>query len=499
MASSGYTTLQLYHSETPGVQPSAGDLIAGELAINTADGKLFYKNTSGTVSSITGGGGSGGSGYSGYSGYSGLGLSGYSGYSGQNGAAAASGYSGYSGQTGASGISGYSGSGISGFSGYSGAGGGGSVTSVNAFGGITGLSFTGGPITTSGTLTLGGTLGISGGGTNTQTAPTAGGVAFGTGTAYAFTSVGTTGQFLKSNGASNPTFGSLTSTDVTNALGYIPPTATGFGATGSWPININGTAASATTATTATSATTATTATTAAGLTGNPNISVSGIISSGGFNFNSNTSWAYNSGTSTAQLAIGGSNAGTFTTSAATFPGTVGTSSGGGTTQLNVSNSTTGSLQLASNGVGVARFGGVIAILLGTGIPSSNWNEATGDYTAGANAYKPGGGVWGASSDARLKSNAIPLTGALNKITALNPVTYSWKYTTTEPTVGFIAQEVQSVLPSAVSETTPTNAQKPFITNNKVLAVGWQNDMIAYLVGAIKELKTEIDALKAAK
>ena len=32
-----------------------------------------------------------------------------------------------------------------------------------------------------------------------------------------------------------------------------------------------------------------------------------------------------------------------------------------------------------------------------------------------------------------------------------------------------------------------------------LIAVGWQNDMIAYLVGAIKELKTEIDALKAAK
>jgi hypothetical protein len=43
---------------------------------------------------------------------------------------------------------------------------GGSVTSVAASGGTTGLTFSGSPITTSGTLTLGGTLAIANGGTN---------------------------------------------------------------------------------------------------------------------------------------------------------------------------------------------------------------------------------------------------------------------------------------------------------------------------------------------
>jgi hypothetical protein len=42
---------------------------------------------------------------------------------------------------------------------------GGTVTSVNASGGTTGMTFTGGPITTSGTLTLGGTLATVNGGT----------------------------------------------------------------------------------------------------------------------------------------------------------------------------------------------------------------------------------------------------------------------------------------------------------------------------------------------
>ena len=48
--------------------------------------------------------------------------------------------------------------------------GGGTVTSVNASGGTTGLSFSGGPITTFGTLTLAGTLGVANGGTGASVA-----------------------------------------------------------------------------------------------------------------------------------------------------------------------------------------------------------------------------------------------------------------------------------------------------------------------------------------
>ena len=83
---------------------------------------------------------------------------------------------------------------------------GGTVTSVAASGGSTGLTFTGSPITTSGTLTLGGLLGIANGGTNSTATPTAGGIAYGTGTAYAFSPAGTAGQFLTSTGASAPTW-----------------------------------------------------------------------------------------------------------------------------------------------------------------------------------------------------------------------------------------------------------------------------------------------------
>jgi hypothetical protein len=50
---------------------------------------------------------------------------------------------------------------------------GGTVTSVAASGGTTGLTFTGSPITTNGTLTLGGTLAVANGGTGATTAAAA--------------------------------------------------------------------------------------------------------------------------------------------------------------------------------------------------------------------------------------------------------------------------------------------------------------------------------------
>lgn len=52
MAQTGYTPIQLYYSSTTTNAPSAGNLADGELAINTADGKLFYKDNGGAVQVI---------------------------------------------------------------------------------------------------------------------------------------------------------------------------------------------------------------------------------------------------------------------------------------------------------------------------------------------------------------------------------------------------------------------------------------------------------------
>ena len=71
-----------------------------------------------------------------------------------------------------------------------------------------------------------GQVAIAQGGTNGTATPTAGGVSYGTGTAYAFTAAGTSGQVLQSNGSGAPTWASpsanITITDdtTTNSTRY---------------------------------------------------------------------------------------------------------------------------------------------------------------------------------------------------------------------------------------------------------------------------------------
>ena len=87
-------------------------------------------------------------------------------------------------------------------------------------GGTTGLT----PATaTAGAVTLAGTLAVANGGTNATATPTAGAVPYGTGTAYAFSAVGTSGQVLQSNGASAPTWATVTGTGtVTSVAATVP-------------------------------------------------------------------------------------------------------------------------------------------------------------------------------------------------------------------------------------------------------------------------------------
>jgi hypothetical protein len=52
MAASGFTPISLYHSTTAAAAPVNTNLVAGELAINVTDGKLFYKDNSNVVQVI---------------------------------------------------------------------------------------------------------------------------------------------------------------------------------------------------------------------------------------------------------------------------------------------------------------------------------------------------------------------------------------------------------------------------------------------------------------
>ena len=52
MSATGYTPISIYYSATATNTPLAANLANGELAINITDGKLFYKDNTGTVQVI---------------------------------------------------------------------------------------------------------------------------------------------------------------------------------------------------------------------------------------------------------------------------------------------------------------------------------------------------------------------------------------------------------------------------------------------------------------
>ena len=93
-----------------------------------------------------------------------------------------------------------------------------------------------------------------------------------------------------------------------------------------------------------------------------------------------------------------------------------------------------------------------------------------------------------AYSDIRLKTDIEVIPDALWKIRQLRGVTYE-RIDSGERQTGVIAQEVQAVLPEAVMTMND---------DNKTLSVAYGN-MVGLLIEAIKELKTELDDLKAAK
>ena len=93
-----------------------------------------------------------------------------------------------------------------------------------------------------------------------------------------------------------------------------------------------------------------------------------------------------------------------------------------------------------------------------------------------------------AISDISLKENIKPLETGLNEVMKLQPRRFDWKNGDGENIAGFIAQEVEEVLPDLVSDQKYTDKE-----TKKSLKMG---DMIPTLVNAIQELKAEIELLK---
>ncbi len=96
------------------------------------------------------------------------------------------------------------------------------------------------------------------------------------------------------------------------------------------------------------------------------------------------------------------------------------------------------------------------------------------------------------SSDYRLKENIAPMTGALDKITQLKPCTFTWKIDGT-PSQGFIAHELQEIVPEAV------NGEKDAVNEDgSIRPQGVDTSfLVATLTAAIQEQQSIIENLKA--
>lgn len=126
--------------------------------------------------------------------------------------------------------------------------------------------------------------------------------------------------------------------------------------------------------------------------------------------------------------------------------------------------------------------------------------------------YSPFSGV----SDERLKENVVDLTLGLDEVNALRPVTFDWKASDIDDIpnnrYGFIAQEVESVVPTMISTQPSTridfDEEGEEITVPNVITLDdgteiseWKSidekPLVYMLVKAIQELSTKVDDLTA--
>jgi hypothetical protein len=123
----------------------------------------------------------------------------------------------------------------------------------------------------------------------------------------------------------------------------------------------------------------------------------------------------------------------------------------------------------------------------------------TGSYSLQCNG--PTGGI----SDGRLKKDVMDLDSreGLAAIMQLRPVTYRWKDERKNHQgdphyreMGFIAQDVEKVLPDLVGETSQPSTTADPLVKGKIKALEYDR-LVAPIVKAIQELKADNDNLRA--
>jgi hypothetical protein len=125
------------------------------------------------------------------------------------------------------------------------------------------------------------------------------------------------------------------------------------------------------------------------------------------------------------------------------------------------------------------------------GSPIVFYNSSAG--VSGFIGQAAGSVTYNTSSDYRLKHDVQPLAGGLATVAALKPSTYKWN-ADNSPGEGFIAHELQAIIPQAVSGEKDAMNDDGSINPQGVD----YSKVVVHLVAAIQELKADFDAYKAA-
>jgi trimeric autotransporter adhesin len=132
-----------------------------------------------------------------------------------------------------------------------------------------------------------------------------------------------------------------------------------------------------------------------------------------------------------------------------------------------------------------------VLTLTASGAVGINVTSPDNTLTVNGSADKPGGGSWGTYSDRRLKTLNGSFRGGLSQILQISPVRYRYKEENAmgirdrQEHVGLVAQDVQKVIPEAVTE------------NNKGYLLVNNDPIIWSMLNAIKEQQKEFEQQQA--
>jgi hypothetical protein len=115
-----------------------------------------------------------------------------------------------------------------------------------------------------------------------------------------------------------------------------------------------------------------------------------------------------------------------------------------------------------------------------------------GGTTVGYIRYNNTTTTYATSSDYRLKENVVEMTGALDRVSQLKPSRFNFIADADKTVDGFLAHEVQDIVPEAITGEKDAVDEEG---NPKYQGID-QSKLVPLLVGAIQELKAEIELLK---